>query len=104
MATRKALAFFLLLASWGGLAIANNGSEVFTHNCASCHDGWGGYGAPGTANYDVWRPALKRGSEEMFLAVRDGRRSMAPRAGNPTLTDDDLRNAVQWLVKEVNGE
>lgn len=95
----------LLLAGWAGAGLAgSNGSEVYKRNCETCHGGWGGYGAPGTDNYDAWRPSLRRGEQAMFVAVRDGRSSMPPRAGNPSLTDDDLRSAVEWLLKTVNGD
>lgn len=95
---------FLVAVGASNAAWANDGGEVFRRNCEACHGGWGGYGAPGTGNYDAWRPSLKRGPEEMFAAVRDGRSSMPPRGGNPTLSDEDLRRAVQWLVKEITGD
>lgn len=104
MDATKSVALCLLLAAWSHPGMANTGEEIYKRNCAACHDGWGGYGAPGVGNYDAWRPAMRRGNDEMFVAVRDGRRSMAPRAGNPTLTDDDLHGAVQWVIKLVNDE
>lgn len=95
----------LVLALLAASAVAeeDQGQRVFQRNCETCHGGWGGYGAPGVGNYDAWRPFFRHGEQAMFTSVVNGRSSMAPRGGNPTLSDKELREAVRWIIREVDG-
>lgn len=98
------LAIAVTLFATGVAAEEEPGKRIFERNCEACHGGWGGYGAPGIGNYDSWRPALRRGEKGMMGAVLEGKNSMPPRGGNPTLSDADLTAAVQWIIRFMEGD
>lgn len=85
-------------------AAEDHGKKVYERNCSACHDGWGGYGAPGIGKYEAWRKSFRDGEKAMIATVINGRVSMPPRGGNPSLTDDDIRAAVRWMIEEVDGK
>jgi cytochrome c5 len=99
----KALVWIFAVLTVPQALYAADGKLVFERNCGVCHDGWGGYGAPGIGNFDVWKKAFRSGERSMLKAVIEGRNSMPAKGGNPTLSEDDVRAAVRYIVEMVDG-
>ena len=84
------------------LSPAHPGKQTYEHACAACHD-VGAYGAPRAGRVEDWAPRLARGEESLYAAALTGRNSagdrlMPPRGGNPKLSDEEVRAAVDYLV------
>ena len=71
--------------------------EVFLSNCAVCHTSL----SPKIGDKDAWAPFLKTGEKALVASVINGGGSMAPRAGRPDLSDNDIRAAVQYIISKA---
>jgi c(7)-type cytochrome triheme protein len=81
---------------------AEPGEGTVTTFCAGCH-GTGVLGAPKLGNAADWEPRLKQGLDTLVDHAINGFNTMPPRGGNPALTDDQVRDAVAFMVKQVEG-
>jgi len=105
MPARTNLYFILLLTIfWTSTAGAANGTSVYEKNCMVCH-GEGIAGAPRTGDIDAWKERMPKGIDAMVTIVIDGVQgysgAMPPRGGNPNLSDDQIREAVQYMVDQL---
>ncbi|MCB1888272.1 MAG: cytochrome c5 family protein [Rhodocyclaceae bacterium] len=77
------------------------GTAVFRSTCALCH-GPGIAGAPRLDHREAWLPRLAAGVDVLYQHAIDGYRGeqglMPPRGGNPSLTDDEVRSAVDYMI------
>ena len=83
-------------------APANAGGEsVYKKTCALCHSS-GVAGAPIPGNKDDWAPRIAQGNETLYkhaLEGYTGEKGMMPaRGGAATLSDDDVKAAVDFMV------
>lgn len=88
-------------AAYGG---TTDGKEVFDHLCASCH-GTGIAGAPKVGDTADWAPRIAAGIDTLVHHAIEGYTGpdgfyMPPRGGNPALTDEQVENAVHWIVDQ----
>ncbi len=65
-----------------------------------CHDN-GVAGAPKHGDKAAWKPRLEQGFDVLVKHSIDGIRAMPPRGGNGKLSDDELRDAVAYMVASV---
>ncbi len=70
---------------------------VYNAICKACHDA-GVAGAPKTGDKAAWAPRIATGSAAMLKSVINGKNAMPPRAGDASLSDDELKAAVEYLV------
>lgn len=91
-----ALALFITL----GPAAAKGGEDVYTTTCAACHAS-GVAGAPRYGNQAEWAPRAKLGREALVASVIKGKGAMPPKGGDPKLSDSDVKNAVDHMLKAV---
>ena len=96
--TMGALALALLIAF--GQADAKGGEEVYTTTCAACH-ATGVAGAPRYGNRADWTPRAKLGRDALAASVIKGKGAMPPKGGDPKLSESDVKNAVDHLLKAV---
>lgn len=76
------------------------GSEVNTIACAACHS-IGVLNAPVTGDNEQWAGLFEeRGLDELVHNAINGIRGMPPRGGNPRLTDDEIYNAVVYMLMQ----
>ena len=98
------LIFSLLAILSSSTASAANGASVYEQNCMVCHDA-GIAGAPKLGEMDAWKERLPKGVDAMVTLVIDGVQgysgAMPPRGGNPQLSDDQIREAVQYMVDKL---
>jgi len=105
MPVRTNLFFISLLTIfWSSSAGAANGTSVYEQNCMACH-GEGVAGAPKLGEMDAWKERLPKGIDAMVTLVIEGVQgysgAMPPRGGNPKLSDDQIREAVQYMVDKL---
>ena len=77
---------------------ALTGKMIVAQTCISCH-GTGVMGAPRIGNKAEWAPRAARGFNALFNAAVQGLNAMPPRGGNPALNDEELKQAVSYLLE-----
>lgn len=77
---------------------AVDGEAVYKQACSACHAA-GAAGAPKSGDKAAWAPRIKKGEDALVASVIKGLGIMPPRAGNPSLTDAQIRAAVAYQVK-----
>ena len=70
---------------------------VYNAICKACHD-TGVAGAPKTGDKAAWAPRIALGDSALLQSVINGKGAMPARAGDASLTEDELKAAVAFLV------
>ena len=78
-------------------ADANKGKAVYEANCTACHAA-GIAGAPKAGDKSAWAPRLKTGMDALYATSLKGKGAMPPKGGNLSLTDADVKAAVDYLA------
>jgi cytochrome c5 len=86
-------------ASSGGKPAAADGKAVYDKVCFACH-AQGLAGAPKLGDKAAWGPRIQQGMNVLLQSVSNGKGAMPPKAGNPALTDAELRAAVDFMVSQ----
>ena len=79
---------------------ARSGKEVFNSVCTACHS-TGAAGAPKVGDKAAWEPRIKQGLDALLNVAMNGKGAMPARGGNPSVTDDELKAAIQYMAKET---
>jgi len=79
------------------------GREVWMGTCQACH-GNPDSDAPQALDRAAWKPRLAKGKPQLYAHALAGFRGpdgseMPPRGGNPSLADDDVKRAVDYMTK-----
>jgi len=81
-----------------------DGEGVYQQACTACH-GAGIAGAPKTGDADAWGPRLDKGMDTLVTHAIEGFQGdagyMPPRGGNSSLSDEQVRDAVQYMADQV---
>jgi cytochrome c5 len=77
-----------------------DGKKVFEGTCIACH-GTGVAGAPKFGDKAQWAPHLAHGKDELYHSALNGKNAMPPKGGNATLSDDEVRAAVDYMTGAV---
>lgn len=88
--------------AYGG---TTDGKEIFDHLCTSCHTS-GVAGAPKVGDKAVWGPRVAEGIDVLVKHAIEGYHGpdgnfMPPKGGNAALTDEQVTNAVHWMIDQV---
>lgn len=75
------------------------GQQIYRQACAFCHDK-GVAGAPKTGDAAAWSPRLAQGMDTLHAVALRGKGAMPAKGGNPSLSDADVRAAVDFLVAQ----
>lgn len=81
----------------GGDGGAKDGKSVYNTVCAGCH-GAGVLGAPKLGDKAAWAPRIAQGIATLNNHAINGIRAMPPRGGAASLTDDEVKSAVEYMV------
>lgn len=85
------------------MAEPTQGKSVFNKTCALCH-AVGAAGAPKPGNKDEWGPRIAQGKDVLYKHAMEGftgaKGVMPARGGAATLTDDDVKAAVDYMVEQ----
>lgn len=91
-----------MASSSGGASQSSgaSGEEIYGQVCTACHD-TGAAGAPMKGDVDAWAPRLEQGLETLYSHAINGFNAMPAKGGNPSIADDEVKRAVQYLVEPV---
>jgi len=78
-------------------ASAANGKAVYDETCHVCH-ATGLAGAPKFGDKAAWAPRIATGIQTLYKAALTGLNAMPPRGGNASLTDPQVKAAVDYMV------
>ncbi|MGD9388555.1 MAG: c-type cytochrome [Gammaproteobacteria bacterium] len=82
-----------------------SGEDIYKVACTACH-GAGIAGAPKTGDAAAWAPRVAKGMDTLVTHAIEGFQGeagyMPPRGGYSDLTDEQVRDAVQYMVDAVN--
>jgi cytochrome c5 len=78
---------------------ATDGKTVYDKICVACH-AQSVAGSPKLGDKAAWAPRIQQGIDGMVQSVLKGKGAMPPKAGNPALTDAEIRAAVQFMVSQ----
>lgn len=83
---------------------STDGAVVFKGLCTACH-GTGAGGAP-VLTKAAWAARLPEGNETLIKHAIEGydgpaATPMPPRGGNPALTDEQVKNTVEWMLANL---
>ena len=76
------------------------GAKIYQSACFACHLS-GAAGAPKIDDPAAWEPRLGQGMAGLLQSVTNGKGVMPPKGGFAHLTDDDLRNAVGFMLDKA---
>ena len=81
---------------------SSRGRTVYQASCAACH-ATGAAGAPRLGDGIAWIPRLNAGIGALHATALKGKGAMPPKGGNASLTDADVRAAVDFMVAQARG-
>ena len=70
---------------------------VYNTICKACHEA-GVAGAPKTGDKAAWAPRIATGMATLIKVATEGKNAMPPRGGDASLTDAELKAAVEFLI------
>ena len=77
------------------------GKKVYDSVCFACH-ATGVAGSPKFGDKAAWAPRIATGKDAMYNTALHGKGAMPPKGGNTSLSDDDVKAAVDYMVS--NGQ
>ena len=80
-------------------AASKTPEQVVADVCAGCHNS-GVLGAPKVGDSGTWSKVMSAGMDAVLKNAIDGKGAMPPRGGNPSLTDDQVKDAINWMLNE----
>ena len=83
-------------------AADRSGKEVVDTVCIACH-GPGKDGAPKIGDIDAWKPRLQNGVAPLVNSAIGGHKGMPARGGMASLSDAEIRAAVNCMVGQTAG-
>ena len=72
---------------------------IYTASCAACHVS-GAAGAPKLGDIAAWAPRIKAGNKSLYNSAIKGKNAMPPKGGNASLSDEDVKAAVDYMVSQ----
>jgi cytochrome c5 len=83
----------------GGAAPAKaaDGKSTFESVCTACH-GTGVAGAPKFGDKAAWGARVAQGKPALYNSALHGKGAMPAKGGNPGLSDDAVKAAVDYMV------
>lgn len=93
---KKAVLLVSMLMMPLGLAIAG-GEQTYQSYCIACHAA-GVAGAPKLGDKAAWAPRIEMGVDALTATVISGKGAMPPKGACAACSDDDLRQAVQYMM------
>jgi len=78
-------------------AAGGKGKSIYDTTCTVCHTA-GVAGAPKLGDKAAWAPRLKEGMPAVYAIALKGKGAMPPKGGNLSLSDADVKAAVDYMV------
>ena len=83
-------------------AAGQAGEAVYKKACIACHS-TGAAGAPRVGDDAAWKPRAEKGIDTLVGNAVSGVGTMPPKGGNTTLSDEEVRNAVLFMLEQSGG-
>ncbi|MFC1747294.1 c-type cytochrome [Pseudomonadota bacterium] len=74
-----------------------DGEKTYKKACKMCH-GSGMMGAPKTGDAAAWADRVAKGKDALYASAINGIGKMKPKGGKKSLSDDDVKAAVDYMV------
>lgn len=74
-----------------------DGPTVYASVCQACHAS-GAAGAPKAGDKAAWAPRIAKGQAEILKSVINGKGAMPPKGGAASLSEGEIKAAVEHLV------
>jgi len=100
--THISVALISLLSMISAISFADNGGEIYKTFCAICHKS-GLNAAPKMGKKAFWVKRVAQGKEVVYKNSIEGLRGMPPKGGIASLTDEDVKAAVDYMVGRSGG-
>ena len=78
-----------------------SGEEVYNAVCMSCHTS-GAAGSPMIGNRQQWAERISEGKEHLYEQAINGVGVMTAKGGVPTLSDAEVKAAVDYIISKSN--
>ena len=78
---------------------ARDGEQVVGMQCVLCH-GPGIGGAPRIGDRKAWESRARNGIDALVQSASRGKGAMPPRGGLGDLTEGELRQAIEYMVRK----
>lgn len=79
---------------------SRKGEATYKQSCAVCHAG-GVAGAPKLTDKAAWAPRIAQGKDALYNSSLKGKGAMPAKGGNPSLSDADVKAAVDYMVSQA---
>lgn len=73
---------------------------IYNASCAACHVS-GAAGAPKQGDKAAWAPRVKNGNATLYASAIKGKGAMPAKGGNTSLSDDDVKAVVDYMVNQA---
>ena len=81
-----------------------DGKTIFGNLCQTCHTN-AATGAPVITDKGAWAPRIAEGLDTLVKHATEGftgsKGVMPPKGGNPSLTNEQVKTTVQWMLTQV---
>ena len=77
-----------------------DGEAIYNKACVACHS-TGVAGAPKVGDKAAWEPRLAQGLDGLVASALKGKGAMPPKGGQMSLTDGDIKSAVQYMLEKT---
>lgn len=91
-----------IIELFGCNVYAAEGGETYNTYCAVCHKS-GLNAAPKFGNKALWAKRIAQGKETVYKHALEGIRGMPPKGGIASLSDEDVKAAVDYMVSRSGG-
>ena len=79
---------------------AADGKKIYESTCTACH-ATGVANAPKLGDKAAWAPRIKQGTDALLQSALKGKGAMPPKGGNASLTDADVKAAIEFMVSQA---
>jgi cytochrome c5 len=79
---------------------AADGKKIYDSTCMACH-ATGVANAPKLGDKAAWAPRIKQGMDTLLQSALKGKGAMPPKGGNTSLSDADVRAAIDFMVSQA---
>lgn len=84
----------------GAAPAGGNGKAVYDASCQACH-GAGVAGAPKLGDKAAWAPRIGTGVATLQTSALKGKNAMPAKGGNVSLSDADVKAAVEYMISQA---
>ena len=82
------------------IVTSDPGESLYNTVCQACHSA-GIAGAPKTGDKTAWSSRIDLSNDVLYASVINGKNMMPARGGATGATDDDIREAVDYMLSKV---